>query len=355
MRPKPIRQSSYVKMFLVTPPVYNKLLNCIDEREKQKTEELNALPEEIEERPSERIIEQMNREAMDEFESEPISETIQQPISEPISETSRIFGDGQGEDVYEEVVEKPPAPIIRERQIIDNPLRTSCSKTPIEDEDEDVELLYDPNPKIQPAVKNDESSIAKTFSSRLREPKNVGGIIKSKNSNPLTKLNKPNLIQKGAQEYRTSDGKILRFDKVPKIILKKIDEPPGERTFEQPQSVSQIPQVIVEPNIEIAKSKIGDSLQCVVCLKDYKTKPSLKRHMTTVHRNLEVITKGNKTERIIKRAGRSNNPNPSKLLTTTSTNNFPDWSRAKPIKRSATEAKFKTPYPKRSKEFQSWT
>ena len=34
-------ESAYQKMLLVTPLVYQKLLNCIDEKDKVSTEELN--------------------------------------------------------------------------------------------------------------------------------------------------------------------------------------------------------------------------------------------------------------------------------------------------------------------------
>ena len=50
-------ESAYQKMLLVTPLVYQKLLNCIDEKDKVSTEELNIPTPGGNKTPSEKIIE----------------------------------------------------------------------------------------------------------------------------------------------------------------------------------------------------------------------------------------------------------------------------------------------------------
>lgn len=63
---KPYKQTSaYSKMYLVTPSVYEKLLTCLDEKEKRITEEMNIEKDiSTEERPAEKYIEMLNKEAL---------------------------------------------------------------------------------------------------------------------------------------------------------------------------------------------------------------------------------------------------------------------------------------------------
>ena len=56
--------SPYSKMYLVPPNMYEKLLKCLDEKETRQSEELNIENESIEERPGERQIEMLNKEAL---------------------------------------------------------------------------------------------------------------------------------------------------------------------------------------------------------------------------------------------------------------------------------------------------
>lgn len=268
MRPTQVKKSAYSKMYLVTLPVYNKLLSCIDEREKQNTEELNV-PEKIEERPSDKLIEQMNSDAMEEKPEEEEIENVPEPT---FTETNKIFGTGEGEegggdDFEEEMEEKPPAPIIRERQIVENPLRTPCEKRENIDVIREPEVLYTPPPQ---KVK----SIKPTFK-----------IPPLKKHNPT--------LKKG----------IL----IPKVILNRIDEPPGERISKHQQLVPKIildrvdqdenlktvtpvqaPKVRI-PTVEDIPEKFTKH-QCSVCLKYFSRKNSLKRHVDHVHKNLEIIS-----------------------------------------------------------------
>ena len=48
--------SPYSKMFLVTPSVYQKMLNCISEKEQMVTNALNIPETEVEQSPTEKIV-----------------------------------------------------------------------------------------------------------------------------------------------------------------------------------------------------------------------------------------------------------------------------------------------------------
>lgn len=71
MRPKS-NTSAYSKMYLVSTPVYNKLLSCLDEVDKQSTIDINkdVEPEEI--RPSNKVLDNLNN--------------IQQPVVEDVTQ-----------------------------------------------------------------------------------------------------------------------------------------------------------------------------------------------------------------------------------------------------------------------------
>lgn len=112
--------SAYAKMYLVTPSVYEKLLECIDEKDKRETELLNIEANKpIEERPSEMFVDNLNREALDlettENNPQPVEirendnpnvEEEMQPSGEEVeiasNEPENIQGDGEDENLTEE-------------------------------------------------------------------------------------------------------------------------------------------------------------------------------------------------------------------------------------------------------------
>lgn len=306
MPPKIVKKSVYSKMYLVTQPVYNKLLNCLDdERERQKAQELNAPPEIVEERPAEKAIEEMNIAAM---------EPQQTTVTEPISETGKIFGTGEGEPIQEEIIsEQPPAPIVREEKEIDvdNPLRKSCRKPTAEEEGE---LISTPTPTV----------VEK-------------------------KINKPTLI---VPSIKKSNG-----IKKAKTITSANINPNKSKVFQIPPGKRESEQSNVKPN------------QCPVCLKFFGRKGTLKKHIETVHKNLvqpggkEIVETlpdediAMAPSRVIKKPKLK--PKFIRDEDTPMMEDFPDWTRkTKPVKRTATEAKLRTLKAKSRPSddyFESWT
>lgn len=73
------RTSTYSKMYLVSPAIYERLLNCLDDSEKMQTEEQNKPGEDPPKRPSEQIIENIHMEEI----RQPLMEEIRQPLPAP--------------------------------------------------------------------------------------------------------------------------------------------------------------------------------------------------------------------------------------------------------------------------------
>lgn len=121
---KPKQSSPYSKMYLVTPSVYEKLLTCLDEKEKRSVEEMNIekdIP--MEERPAEKYIEMLTKEELEpqsgpsitpELATVPEQQIIQPQImpseiiqSEIIQPQPQISPEPGQMPVLEEVVKKP--------------------------------------------------------------------------------------------------------------------------------------------------------------------------------------------------------------------------------------------------------
>ena len=74
--------SPYTKMYLVTPKIYEQVLSCLDEKDKKITEDLNADKDTIEERPSEKFIDMLNKEELNPVVT-PETEMIESPATLP--------------------------------------------------------------------------------------------------------------------------------------------------------------------------------------------------------------------------------------------------------------------------------
>ena len=144
-------KSPYSKMYLVTPGVYNKLLTCLDEKEKKSTELLNV-EKEREDRPGEKVIEDITTgdfeppevedipqvEEQQQVEEQPQAE-VQPMVEDIVPPTPEVFGgvetDVQPQQIVEEgeIIEQmqvpPGEPDIPEQQQQQQikPLRTPCA------------------------------------------------------------------------------------------------------------------------------------------------------------------------------------------------------------------------------------
>ena len=125
-------ESAYQKMLLVTPMVYQKLLNCIDEKDKISTEELNAPKFDGNVKSvSEKLVEQISSKetgiqvtpATTEFGTQMIPETnIPQMVTVSTeTDTSEIIPPYQGMPMSTQT-----EPEITSHEVSTNPLRTSC-------------------------------------------------------------------------------------------------------------------------------------------------------------------------------------------------------------------------------------
>lgn len=127
--------SAYSKMYLVSTPVYNKLLSCLDEVDKQSTMDLNKEVETEVERPSNRIINDLNNQ-------QPVVENQQQPLIEeiePVVEQQQVINDDEDrhvDDIAEntndiiDTVQEPPPPIAQPVAVDpNNKLNTPCNSS----------------------------------------------------------------------------------------------------------------------------------------------------------------------------------------------------------------------------------
>lgn len=135
MRSKNV-SSAYSKMYLVSTPVYNKLLSCLDEVDKQSTMDLNKEEETEEIRPSSIILDNLNNIQNSNNLQQPVVEEIQQQ-QQPISvedEEDRHIDEIVVENAGVNNLSQPPIqndiPIVVNEDPINenNKLRTPCNQ-----------------------------------------------------------------------------------------------------------------------------------------------------------------------------------------------------------------------------------
>ena len=237
-------KSPYSKMYLVTPAVYEKLLSCLDEKDKKNTQLLN-IEKEKEDRPSEQIIQDVTTE---EFEPEVMQTQVDIP------ETPEVFGVEPSEmDVIPSESEIPIEQTIETNvppgytDIESNPLKKPCEEKTYDKTrviPEAGSLMYNPNVKQTKNPATVESKIVKKY---------------RKISKPPTSIKKQLIIPQ-----------ILRD--TPKI------------TQPDTQVITRIQkEEITNPDIPIPPKK---KFQCPICLKYFDRPWALQRHVGTVHKNL---------------------------------------------------------------------
>ena len=234
MKPK---QSVYSKMYLVTPNVYDKVLQNIDEKLKKNTAELNV-EKQTEERPSGKILEDISAQEIQAEElgnpelTNPEPELID-PEPQQIEEAEPTFGQSE---IMEPGQIEPSEEVVVENQPNINPLTNSCAQPNVQDQ-------FVPLIRKQGVKKT-----RVTQTGRIRKPL----IVPSIRQIPQ--------IQRIQQESN--------FD--PNIKRVKVT---------RPEPMAMIKDVKIRPR----------KFVCNVCLKGFASNYHLNRHISTVHKNLSNV------------------------------------------------------------------
>ena len=277
MKPK---QSVYSKMYLVTPNVYDKVLQSLDDKAKKTTVDLN-LEKEMEERPSEKLIENI---AAQELEMQPEELPVDNPNPEfidpePQQEPEQTFGEVEstsepGEIVTEAMAQDIPSEALggpgyqqeMEPEIV-NPLRTNCAQPEVQDQ-----FI----PLIKQGVKR--SRVLKTASKIIKPKLYVPSIVRKLNPTPQ--------IQRLQQAEKTFQPNIQQI----RQLASKLPQNQGisrSKQFTQPE----------QPVVTDSKGK-QRRFSCNFCLKAFLSAYHLRRHISTVHKNLVALSDPNRPENL---------------------------------------------------------
>jgi hypothetical protein len=299
--------TTYSRMFLVAPTVYEKLLSCIDEKDRKVTQELNISKENIQ-RPSDEYIQDLNNQSFIEQPEEGEEEENQIPamlqeenIGPPIYQPQNVMDEFVPDTIYNEGLVEPIQPAMQQtivRNVLPingNTLKTPCNQQSTDENDERVipqgGLIYRPN----------SGKKQQKFMSNIKTIKVTGSKFK-----PNNKI------------------RITIPENVPAIKDRLI----------APQIINQTKQLQTLEN----KTKTH---QCKVCLKFYPGKWNLKRHMDTVHKNIKSLKAPIPTTNFQVPVNRNRQLSVQALPDTDSTmSDFQSWNKNK---RTATDAKLREP------------
>ena len=295
-----MKNSAYSKMFLVLPSIYDKVLKCIDEKDKKVLETLNTEKDQRSTRPSEKYFENVANNELQNNPPEVIQNQTQQTIfidPDPISSDNsdvpeQTFGD-------EEMNNNDYNDENQTREETNNPLKNDCAQPDIQDQ-----LI----PKIIPGFKRKNSTTTKT------------------------KVVIPQIIKKNSLLQKTQTS---ADDKTNKIQNSK-------------------------PNRILRLKNVPRNFMCNFCSKNFKSSYHLKRHMS-VHKDLIAKSNPKQFENSIE-SQQQQNIQPVVPQPGTSTNQFANWNEDSifPVhrsnKRTATEAELNNeqPHKMRSKDYDEW-
>ncbi len=238
------KQSVYSKMYLVTPNVYDKVLQSIDEKLQKATSDLN-MEKETEERPGEKILEDIAAQEIPTVTNvEPEVEVSANPeFIDPQNEQEAEPTFGQPEEITEpgEIVEPEMTQAVQsvnpEIQSV-NPLTTSCAQPQVQDQF--IPLIRKPN---------------------VKKTRVTAGKIKKT-------VIVPSILKRAPQIQRVQQEANMN----PNIKMVKVS---------RPEPIDVIKDISVK-----AKKFV-----CNVCLKGFATNYHLNRHVNTVHKNLTSLDK----------------------------------------------------------------
>ena len=269
-------QSAYQKMYLVTPGVYQKLLNCIEDKDKMSTEQLNIpkVPPEIK-TPSEAMVEEISNRDIGIQTIPPQTENIEMQFPETGEMGTQTINPPQtgeigvqvGPETGEMATETDPIPA--------QPMYTQTDRiigpieTPIQFPIQPQNPLREPCPQDT----NEGGIIPSLFykpSIRNRRPmKTLGKITKPQLQAALQNIHQTLLPR---QIVYQQPQRTLAIEHFPEPILE-------QQTISKPRDLRQ--------NILSVAGPSGFS--CHICGHKYTRKHDLKRHLQskTAHKNLQ--------------------------------------------------------------------
>ena len=362
--------STYSRMYLVTPTVYEKLLTCIDEKDKKVTENLNVSKSK-KDRPSDDVIHELNIESF----NEPREVEFQAEPEEMFEGEGEVENEGpppQSDIIYQSETPDQPGDIDMPQN---DPTEMSSAKTlesPCVLSSERGEvipqggLIYRPKQKEFKAIRKPVLNIPRLTPEQLKyytkpnvEHKKL--LLKQ----PV--INIPRLTQSQIESHvpqqvehkklilkqpvlsipRLSQSQILKKPilSIPKLTQSQIESysPKSLQAMQQSQieAFSKNPvtskQKVIVPTISKTRASKIKNFQCTICLKFWRSKWDLKRHLGTVHSNVTNVPMQTESEQQVP---------PFPDTDETMEENFPVWKRTRSEKRTSTQAKLPTLKPK---------
>jgi uncharacterized C2H2 Zn-finger protein len=347
-------------MFLVSPTVYEKLLTCIDEKDKKVTEDLNIFKDK-KQRPSDEVIHDLNVESF----NEPIEEEVQSMAEEKQQQEITPQDDQQHEsdNIYQDENGEMEAIFDKSNLEINAPQNTLSSPCVRSDGGEVIPqggLIYRPQPQ-QSQFKAQKKPII----SIPRLSKQEIDFYTKPRQNMVFK---PAVLQ--APQTRPQIATLSQEPMFPKPIFKKpilsiprlqqdeIDAFTNSKGLQLKLPKLTHKQIGVLPGIVKKKNATTNikNFQCPTCFKFWRSKWDLKRHVSTVHSNLRA--KASESVQAL--------PDTDDVMhDQDQTNNYPAWTRTRAQKRNSQQAKlpnlknnkFRPPGGEDDndgKDFQSW-
>ena len=222
----------YSKMYMVTPSVYQKLLNCISDKDKMLTENLNLTEKEDEKTTADKIVEGISHQDFSEqpqlVETPNIVEEQKPVVSNP---TDAIFSNPNPDEYWEDdpqpLVGNPP-----QQLVYSNPLKTPCSQNYSEGQ-------------LVPVVKQPTMAMV--------------------DMNPRVVMRKSDIVNLN-----------------PKVSLKRLQ-------FLSPEIMKK-PAISLAPVNTVPEIPKKASFQCNICFRNFTRLWDLKRHLKSskVHGNLNL-------------------------------------------------------------------
>jgi hypothetical protein len=355
--------STYSRMFLVTPTVYEKLLNCLDEKDKKITENLN-ISNEKKGRPSDEYIQELNIESFNEpREVTSENENEEEEVSQTDQNESDIIYKDNPSVIEAESMESEPLPSTSSQ------LNSPCLRSEQGEVIPSGGLVY--RPPIQKAnfkaVKEPIISIPRLSQGEIdiytkqKQPivslprlsqKDIDIFTKPRSimQKPVFKkpiLSIPKLSQQEISAYtnkpvlsipKLNQGEIDIYTKKsnPQVILQKLPDLQQAQIDAFEKSVKSKEKLLV-PSIKKKKETTKvKNFQCPVCMKFWRSKWDLRRHLSTVHSNFKEKQNIEQVQAL---------PDTDETMVEQS-ENFPIWTRTRSQKRTSSQAKLPTLKPK---------